>query len=377
VLDLHMSARAAGRSDMGRHSDGFSLIELLIALVVTLLVSGAVFGLLTAGQGAFRREPQLTERQQSLRQAMTLIQDDVMRAGVGLPGFAQVFTDGLDASGPLVGTLGNGPTDALEILAGDPGCPPALVCIRPVAPSLAAGVANDISVDAPPPQCVQDSAGSFFAFFDVGTNFAVQPVAAPLNSTAGGCAAQLPAGARVPGTLAGGGFNATGYVPVQLVRYEIANCPPPDAALPCLYRSTTGRADAAGNVVGPPPAAQWQVVARGIEDMQVRYRSGFSPGGAAAALQCDNVPAPAWACTDNPGPVTPCGTPCGNAPSYTTLVTQVQVTLVARTIVGGLQGETNTAAGPARVRGQLTGIFTPRTALAVLAQDPTPTPRWR
>ena len=48
---------------------GFSLVELLVAMLVTLVVSGAVFALMTAGQGAFRREPELTERQQNIRVA--------------------------------------------------------------------------------------------------------------------------------------------------------------------------------------------------------------------------------------------------------------------------------------------------------------------
>lgn len=355
---------------MARKADGFSLIELLIAMVVTLLVSGAVFGLLTAGQSAFRREPQLIERQQSLRQAMTLIQADVMRAGSGLPPFVQAFTNGLNATGTRQGSLGVGPTDALEILAGDPSCPPATACAPPFGPS--AGTANDIGVYAPPGACVQASVPGFFGFFDdTGVNFAVQPVTA-VAAVAGCPSRQITAGARVPGTQIGGPFAATGYAPVQLVRYEIADCLAPDAGIPCLYRSTTGLSDRNGVVVGPAPGpagnTTWQVVARGIEDLQVGYRNGPNLGGA--------PPAP----NDNPGVILPClvapPAPCGVPASYDSLVTQVQVTLVARTVAGGLQGQTTSAAGPARVRGQLTGVFTPRTALAVLSQEP-PNPRWR
>lgn len=357
---------------MARKSDGFSLIELLIAMVVTLLVSGAVFGLLTAGQSAFKREPQLSERQQSLRQAMSIIQEDILRAGTGLPAFVQVFTPGLNATGVLQGPLGPAPTDALEILAGDPGCPPALTCN-----AVQAGVANNISVFAQPPVCVQNSVPGFFAFFDgIGANFAVQPVTA-VNGV-GGCGNnQLVVGARAPGTPVGGGFTPTGYSPVQVVRYEIAACLAPDAAVPCLYRSTTGRADATGVVVGaapgPPGNATWQVVARGIEDLQVQYRNRPNPGG---------VPAGAWPWNDNPAAIVGCvvgavGMPCGDANAYNSLVTEVQITLVARTVAGGLQGETNTAGGPTRVRGQLTGTFTPRTALATLSQAQVNPPLWR
>ena len=62
---------------------GFSMIELLVAMVMTLIVSGAIFGLLTGGQNAFRREPELTDRQQNIRIAMDLIKRDVAGAGAG------------------------------------------------------------------------------------------------------------------------------------------------------------------------------------------------------------------------------------------------------------------------------------------------------
>ncbi len=45
---------------------GFSLVELMVAMVVTLIISGAVFQLVTAGQSAFRKEPALADRQQNI-----------------------------------------------------------------------------------------------------------------------------------------------------------------------------------------------------------------------------------------------------------------------------------------------------------------------
>ena len=52
------SSRPSGQS-------GFSLIELIIAMAVTLAVTGAVYGLMSGGNNAFRREPELTERQRA------------------------------------------------------------------------------------------------------------------------------------------------------------------------------------------------------------------------------------------------------------------------------------------------------------------------
>ena len=46
------------KAESNQGASGFSLIELTIAMVVTLIVSGAIFGLLTGGKTAFRREPE-------------------------------------------------------------------------------------------------------------------------------------------------------------------------------------------------------------------------------------------------------------------------------------------------------------------------------
>src|SRR4029450_10027466 len=75
-----------------RSEAGFSLVELLIAMLVTMVVSGAIFTLLSAGQGAFRRQPELTDRQQNIRLAMDLIQRDVVVGGSGLDPFEQAFS---------------------------------------------------------------------------------------------------------------------------------------------------------------------------------------------------------------------------------------------------------------------------------------------
>src|SRR5262245_42103115 len=60
--------------------------------------------------------------------------------------------------------------------------------------------------------------------------------------------------------------------PVQFARYEIVA----DAAgIPSLWRSPRGGLSAAGAYVAAPGAgAGWQLVATGIEDLQVEYRNG-------------------------------------------------------------------------------------------------------
>ena len=86
-----------------RHERGFSLVELMVAMTVTLIVSGAIYGLLTSGGNAFRREPELADRQQNIRTAMDLVSRDVFNAGAALPTFAQAFTRTDPAGGACVG----------------------------------------------------------------------------------------------------------------------------------------------------------------------------------------------------------------------------------------------------------------------------------
>ena len=93
---------------------GFSLVELMVAMTVTLIITGAVFQLVTAGKTAFRREPAMADRQQNIRVAMDLISQDLFQAGYGVPAFAQVFTDDLDGRRDRSGSGGE-QTDVLEI----------------------------------------------------------------------------------------------------------------------------------------------------------------------------------------------------------------------------------------------------------------------
>ena len=87
---------------------GFSLIEVLISILITLIVMGAVFGLLTRGQRSFQREPEVADLQQSARTALDLVAKDILQGGAGLPpefpAFSRIW--GGDAN----------PTDRLEIM---------------------------------------------------------------------------------------------------------------------------------------------------------------------------------------------------------------------------------------------------------------------
>ena len=121
------------KAESNHTPSGFSLVELTIAMLVTLIVSGAIFGLLSGGNAAFRREPELSDRQQNVRVAMDLIQKDIGNAGMQMSDFVQAFTPGdgpqgaappaLNGAGPM-GPNGQN-SDFLQIFGNTGECPEA------------------------------------------------------------------------------------------------------------------------------------------------------------------------------------------------------------------------------------------------------------
>jgi prepilin-type N-terminal cleavage/methylation domain-containing protein len=340
---------------------GFSLIELMVAMMVTLVVSGAIFGLLTAGQSAFRREPELADRQQNIRVAMDMITRDIVGVGSGLATDVQAFT--ITDPGPT--PLNNPPVaqgsepsvlipgeraDFLQMVGNDGSCPTLHVCKT---------VGVNIDTQEALPACYQPSILAYVWGSSGSAQGAGPPGLLQLfpRGGGGGCGTghvnappgQNP-GLNPPGGGCPGGSPSTfcQFVSmVQVVRYELGP-DPNDANTPALYRSAFGRMTNGG--VGPCspcntpgiPNPPWQLVARGIEDMQIRYLTGA--GG--------------WA--DAPAVVV--GT------DSTTWVREVQVTLSARSMAANLAGQTINAVGGNAVRGQLTSVVTPRAALLNLDQ---------
>jgi hypothetical protein len=125
----------------------------------------------------------------------------------------------------------------------------------------------------------------------------------------------------------------------EIVRYRINL----DADnIPNLERSALGgQPDANGN-------SSWQIVARGVEDLQVEYENGAG-----------------W--QDEPGPIG-CGLNCATPTQaeIDTLVRRVRIRLSARVTGGGqLAGESTSVVGTA-VRGQLVTEIMPRPVAATL-----------
>jgi type II secretory pathway pseudopilin PulG len=372
---------------------GFSLIELLVVMLVTFFVSGAIYALLASGQNSFRREPEIADRQQNIRVAMDVISRDIANAGTNLPAFAQVFTDNDPAGGPALNGLGppgslgapgqaqrnadpSANSDVLEVVAAEDRCPGQTLC-NPAAP----GAAGSFITKEPNPACLAPAglANPGFAVLTDNNNMTIQPIlvanpqACPAGGGAGNGGVNLGDAVAVGTNPLAPAFTAPAVgssiyaflFPARISRYMIGFDPADPDRVPLLFRSVTGRYTAAGAVAAAPPpvpggpaaGANWQVVARGIEDLQVEYQDGLGN----------------W--TNTPPAAIPCGPPgvlggCANQAAFDAIVRQVRVTLSARVVTQGLQGSQSAGAGaavaPDRIRGQLVSIIQPRAAMTAL-----------
>jgi prepilin-type N-terminal cleavage/methylation domain-containing protein len=320
---------------------GFTLIELLVAMVVTLIITGAVVQLMGAGKGAFRREPEVSDRQQNIRIGMAVITQDLHKAGLGLPPFSQSFTNSLNGIGPM--GPGGANTDELEILTMTE-CPILSVC---------SSTGTTATTWEPLPQCFGFPA--LVALWDE-TNWGVFWAEAPGAGGTSSCSGGGGGGGKVknghvvmphgkdkfhnpPG---GPGFDPDFMGIISVVRYRVVI----DAeGVPNLWRSAFGGSTLGGGAGG---ASTWQLIARGVEDLQVDYQNGVG-----------------W----NPIPgVVSCGASCATPTpaQYNTIVRKVRVRLSSRATAANLQGQTTSAVGSA-VRGQLQAEVSPRAALVALS----------
>jgi Tfp pilus assembly protein PilW len=328
----------------GRESSGFSLVEVMVAMVMTMIVAGSIYGLLTGGQKAFRREPEKTELQQNLRSAMDFIMRDVANAGGG-PGcdskenvcdgitqniqpVLQVFTLGLDGQGPA--RPGGGNSDVLQLLYADPSC-------RPVPIDL---TSNPAAVNGTQklPACFTESRTAIVFAYTSDHSRTYWGLADPLvPGTKVKFTSTQPVGAN---TAFPGGSNQASVSVGKLVRYEV--CTAVGDTMPSLCRSERGGYDSGGNfVAAPDPAGGWQVVARGIEDLQVTYRNGRV------------APPATW--QDAPDAV--------NLADWTTLTKEVRVTLSGRGALSRIEGQSGPAGVVPVLRAQLESTGTPRAVL--------------
>ncbi len=84
------NANGTGRAE-SQIQDGFTLIEVLVSIMVTLILMASVFGLLTGGQESFRRELEVADMQMSTRAGLQLVSRDLTMAGFRTPPSAAII----------------------------------------------------------------------------------------------------------------------------------------------------------------------------------------------------------------------------------------------------------------------------------------------
>lgn len=120
---------------------GFTLMELLVAMTITLVVMGSVFTLLQMNQPVFQAQPEVTDMQQNVRVAMDFITQDVVMAGYNGGNYSNdgngtrtnepmaIYYDSLDPShnnNDVIPVTAQGVqrfSDRLEVAYADPNVP--------------------------------------------------------------------------------------------------------------------------------------------------------------------------------------------------------------------------------------------------------------
>jgi prepilin-type N-terminal cleavage/methylation domain-containing protein len=305
---------------------GFSLIEVLISITITVIVMGAVFGLLTRGQRSFQREPEVADLQQSGRTALDQVAKDILQGGAGLPPEFPAFSR---INGAGDGTL----TDVIEIIgtfqsAGNVYLEPEDVASLDVT-GVVTLMTNTTNLEPDDPATPGVDEGMVVLYNNVANVDPTGPQWA---------LAQVLAVTENPGPPGSPPATVTlNYNAYDLAYSRLNASPPvpadfPPAQAPKITRVSVVRyftqPDALGSYGGPPP----QVLMRDldfrnnpqavgyIEDFQIRYIIGNT-----APVELDNPPDPV---ADLPGTVL----------TAENMLSSIRVTITARSVTAGLEG---------------------------------------
>jgi len=103
----------AVRDEISMTDEGFTLVEVMIALLLTVSVMASVFGLLQRGQESFRREPEISDMNHNTRSGVETISRDLLMAGYKTPAQSAVLWN----DGGLINP------DEVTIIFADPDVP--------------------------------------------------------------------------------------------------------------------------------------------------------------------------------------------------------------------------------------------------------------
>jgi len=108
----------------GSRDAGFSLPELMVAMLITLVLMVVVFTLMRQNQSIFATETGVTAMNENVRAAVDLLTREIQASGTGLRGM----------TAPILGVAGeDGSGDRIALLLGDPAAPVAHVRSAPLA----------------------------------------------------------------------------------------------------------------------------------------------------------------------------------------------------------------------------------------------------
>jgi prepilin-type N-terminal cleavage/methylation domain-containing protein len=306
---------------IGTRPRGFTLIELMVALLVSSLLVGMILAIFSRISLAYRGQQQIAGVQQVLAAARTMIELDAKQAGLGMPqGFKTAMTGAALQSPVQVTNNSTGP-DRIAFFYADT--------------STQALIVNGSNIGALPPVVLIDPPGTFA----VGTLVVLATAStaqAPLNpgsdpdvATYDTCVLRIAAiaGPAVTfDTAAPWGAapithctsvtnNRTMMYPFVAHAYQINNATPAVAALGALQQSATG--GLLGN------AEVWSELAYGFSDIQTAVRV-WDPVG--TDVDNDADPLRNWYSGGNQDAAT-------RLPSVplNSLPVQMMITLVART----------------------------------------------
>ena len=253
------------RSGMGidmamrwREERGFTIIELMAALIVALVIVGAGFTALTTSDKASRVNDLVAETQQNVRIGMELLSRDVKTAGYGMTAAVGTCANAINPQDNNTGGADTGP-DAVALVV------PLTSIVAPVwtlsAQVVGGPATNTITLNAVPSSAVDDMTTAGLA---VNSTVSLAGAASGTVAAVAGNVITLvnpiPAPAVFP-------VNTQVYL-LQCITYAIGTAIPPcTGTATCLLR---GVRDAVTfpNVNNDPAMV---AIADGIEDLQLTY----------------------------------------------------------------------------------------------------------
>ena len=265
--------------------EGFSLIEVTIATLMTIGLIGAIFSLLNRNQQVFINESGVTDLNQNMRTVVDLLTRDVQSAGMGLPSRVSATFSGSGTFAAIYCVNGaSSATDKILIVNGDPYAPTASVTSQTSSPAkFICAVPSDATVTGSGGSTVityKNAAGTSVPFYK---NFATVARSYIVYDDKLCRVFTLTGDGQVTGSGAGTqlelSYNSTAYAttaasPATTFGSAIDTGTPTynKSKIALLGSLVAYRLSATNELERTEDLVNWYTVARGILDFQIQYR---------------------------------------------------------------------------------------------------------